>query len=133
MQMNAGNFFEERNEIKANPMLKTLRTTRFFALCVIITYLVVLVGSFLLFIEGRQSTMSLPPHWVPIAVITAFTLTTNCAQERYWKRIEQQRFALLFGELLSHCGRFFPHYHIPCNFRCASSVGEGNSEWYYCL
>jgi hypothetical protein len=97
MQINTRRFFEERNGIKANSMLEMLRITRISFLFVIILYLVIFVGSFLLFVEGRHSIMSLLPLWAFIVVMAAIGFAASRAQGRYWKRIEQQRLGIVQG------------------------------------
>jgi ABC-type multidrug transport system fused ATPase/permease subunit len=99
MQTNIERFFEEGNGIKVNPLLKTLRTTRPILLLSVIIWLVLF-----LFITLASVWASHPLEY-RVLLLYAFIVATNIgniamnmAQERYWKRIEQRRFAIIQGD-----------------------------------
>jgi hypothetical protein len=99
MQTNTERFFEEGNGIKANPLLKMLRTTRFLYIFTAIIWLVLFLFLALISILApRPSGYPILPFSAFIVVTNIFNFAMNIAQERYWKRIEQRRFAIIQGD-----------------------------------
>jgi hypothetical protein len=100
MQTNVRRYFEERNIIKANPILTTLRTTCFLWLFVVVYMLALLIVTYLIdaiFDSGQHFSRSLS-FYMPLLVVYIFNLAINILQWRYWKRIEQRRFAAVQGD-----------------------------------
>jgi len=100
MQTNVRRFFEERNIIKANPTLTTLRTACFFLLFAVVCMLALLIVFYLIdvvFDGGQHFSRSLS-FFMPLLVVNIFNLAMNISQWRYWKRIEQRRFAAVQGD-----------------------------------
>lgn len=99
MQTHTERFFEEGNGIKANPLLKTLRTTRPILLVSIIIWLVLLLFISLAFIwTSHPLEYRVLLLYAFIAATNISNIAMNIAQERYWKRIEQRRFAIIQGD-----------------------------------
>src|SRR5712664_2527388 len=96
MHTNIRRFLEERNVIKANPILATLRTACFvwcFTAACLVALIVVAFVIDTIFGSGQHFSKSpiLFP-WLPMLVISALNLPINIAQIRYWESIEQRRF-----------------------------------------
>jgi hypothetical protein len=102
MQTNAKRFFEEGNGIKANPILKALYTARFLYLLTAIIWLVLFIFFFLISMWAPHfSGYPIVPFSAFIGVIGIFNFAMSTAQVRYWKRIEQRRFALIQGDRIA--------------------------------
>src|SRR6266851_2760540 len=88
MHTNVRRFLEERNVIQANPILAMLRTTRFVWFFVLAFVIDAVFGS------GQHfSKNPILSPFLPMLVISALNLAINIPQVRYWKDIEQRRFA----------------------------------------
>ena len=102
MQTNIRRLFEERNRIKANPVLATLRTARLLLSFILVCLIALLLVFFLvdtIFGSGQHFSKSpLLISFMLVLVANALNLANNIAQERYWKRIEQRRFAAMLGD-----------------------------------
>jgi hypothetical protein len=101
MHTNVRRFLEERNVIQANPILATLRTTRFVWFFILACLFALIVVSFLLeaiFGGGQHFSASPLLFPFPLLVVNAFNLAINIAQGRYWEAIEQRRFAAVQGD-----------------------------------
>lgn len=102
MQTNVRRLFEERNRIKANPVLATLRTARLLFSFILVCLLALLLVLFLtdtIFGSGQHFSKSpMLFSFMLVLMANAFNLANNNAQERYWKRIEQRRFAAVQGD-----------------------------------
>lgn len=102
MQTNVRRLFEERNRIKANPVLATLRTACLLLSFILACLLALLLVLFLIdTIFGSGQHFSKSPilfSFMLVLMANAFNLANNIAQERYWKRIEQRRFAAVQGD-----------------------------------
>ena len=102
MQTNVRRFLEERNVIKANPILASLRMLLFFWLFIVVAFLALSVVSILIdFIFESGKHLSASPFFsLPIPLLTIYTisLVLNFFQWRYWKGIEQRRYAAVYGE-----------------------------------
>src|SRR5258708_23351337 len=97
MQPNVRRFLEERNVIKANPILASLRVLLFLWLFVVVAFLALSIVEFtitLIFENGKQ-VFSLP---IPHLTIYIINFVPTFLQWRYWKGIEQRRFAAVHGE-----------------------------------
>lgn len=102
MQTNVGRLIEERNIIQANPVVATLRTARLLLSFTLVCLLALLLVPILIdAIFGSRPHFSQSP-FLPILLlglmVNTFTLAHNIAQEQYWKRIEQRRFAAVQGD-----------------------------------
>src|SRR5947209_5035656 len=100
MQTNVRRFIEERNVIQANPLLAMLRTARFVWVFYLVFVVVLIVFSFLIeAISGQHFSKSpiLSPL-IPMLVVGVLNLVISSAQVRYWKGIEQRRFAAVHGD-----------------------------------
>jgi len=100
--MNARECFESGNAIKANPVLAMHRITRI--LLFISTILMLALIIFLLFtdalIGGGHHLLYFTFMFSPILISSTFQLILYISQGRYWKRIEQRRFAAVQGNQL---------------------------------
>ncbi len=100
MQTNVRRYFEERNIIKANPILTTVRTACFLWLFAVVCMLALLIVTYLIdaiFDSGQHFSRSLS-FYMPLLVVYILNLAINILQWRYWKRIEQRRFAAVWGD-----------------------------------
>jgi len=101
MQTDAQRFFEERNVIKANPLIETLSTTRFVMAFIVVLFLAILILIFVLGVVFGGgpflSRHSILPLYLFMVVINSFNLAMNIRQLHYWKRIEQRRFTAVQG------------------------------------
>ena len=102
MHTNVRRFLEERNVIKANPILATLRTVCFvwsFTAACLVALVVVAFVIDTIFGSGQHFSKSpiLSP-FLPVLVISALNLAINITQVRYWEGIEQRRFAAVQGD-----------------------------------
>ena len=97
MHTNVRRFLEERNVIKANPILATLRTVCFVWFFVLACLFALIVVAFVIdAIFGSGQHFSKSPifsPFLPMLVIGALNLAIYIPQVRYWKGIEQRRFA----------------------------------------
>jgi hypothetical protein len=102
MQTNVRRFLEERNVIKANPILASLRVLLFIWLFAVVAFLALSVVSILIdFIFESGKHLSASPFFslpIPLLTIYSINLVLNFLQWRYWKGIEQRRFAAVHGE-----------------------------------
>ena len=100
MQTNVRRYFEKRNIIKANPILTTVRTLCFLWLFVIVCMLALLIVSYLIDVifDSGQHFSSRLSFYMPLLAVYILNLATNVLQWRYWKRIEQRRFAAVRGD-----------------------------------
>src|SRR5450755_2237526 len=99
MQTNTERFFEEGNGIKVNPILETLRTTRFMLFIAIILFIILFIIFSLVSIWAPHSSgHPMVALYAFMMVINVFNLAMDIAQGRYWKRIEQRRFAIIQGD-----------------------------------
>jgi uncharacterized membrane protein YraQ (UPF0718 family) len=102
MHTNVRRFLEERNVIKANPILATLRTACFvwcFTTACLVALIVVAFVIDAVFGSGQHFSKSpiLSP-FLTMLVISALSVAISTAQVRYWKGIEQRRFAAVQGD-----------------------------------
>lgn len=101
MQTNVRRLFEERQRIKANSVLATLRTARLLLSFILVCLLALLLVFFLIdTIFGSGQHFSKSPFlfsFMLVLVANALNLANNIAQKRYWERIEQRRFAAVQG------------------------------------
>jgi hypothetical protein len=98
MQTNTERFFEEGNGIKVNPILETLRTTRFMLFIAIILFIILFIIFSLVSIWAPHSSgHPMVALYAFMMVINVFNLAMDIAQGKYWKRIEQRRFAIIQG------------------------------------
>jgi len=101
--MNAREFPQSGNVIKANPVLapyhriarillliSTILMLAFFIFCLIIDTL----------FGGGRLLLFFTFQFTPLLILSAFPLTQNISQWRYWKRIDQRRFAAVQGNHL---------------------------------
>ena len=102
MHTNVRRFLEERNVIQANPILATLRTACFVWFFVLACLFALIVVAFVIdavFGSGQQfSKNPILSPFLPMLVISALNLAINIPQIRYWKDIEQRRFAAVHGD-----------------------------------
>ena len=102
MHTNVRRFLEERNVIQANPILATLRTACFVWFFVLACLFALIVVAFVIdavFGSGQQfSKNPILSPFLPMLVISALNLAINIPQVRYWKDIEQRRFAAVHGD-----------------------------------
>src|SRR5712691_9102757 len=100
--MNAQSYFEERNLIQANPDLKTLRTLRYLSLFLIASVVAVYIISLFIgaIFDGGHHFSNRSNLFTPIFLPVLYTIliVMTIRQERYWKRIEQGRFAAVRGD-----------------------------------
>ena len=102
--MYAREYFESGNVIKANPVLAMYRPLRFAMFFITIVLLALIIA--LLFLDalfGSGHHLSLYTSlFAPILILisNAFQLILYISQGRYWKRIEQRRFAAVQGNQL---------------------------------
>src|SRR5258708_19309980 len=97
MQTNVRRFLEERNVIKANPILASLRVSLFILLFAVVAFLALSVVSILIdFIFENGKHVSASPFFslpLPLLTIYAINFVLNFLQWRYWKVIYKQRYA----------------------------------------
>lgn len=100
MQTNVRRYFEERNIIKANPTLTTVRTLCFLWLFVVVCMLALFIVSYMIDVifDGGHHFSGIPTFYMPLLVVYILNLAINILQWRYWKRIEQRRFAAVQGD-----------------------------------
>jgi hypothetical protein len=102
MQTNVRRFLEERNVIKANPFLASLRVVLFIWLFAVVAFLALSIFAFSLdFIFDDGMHVSATPFFslpIPLLPIYSINFVLNFLQWRYWKGIEQRRFAAVHGE-----------------------------------
>jgi len=102
--MKAQEYFENRNVIKANPFLETFRIQRFLWIFLSsIMLALILVSVFIDAILDGGSHFSHNPVLIVFLyplVLSTFTLILYTLQMRYWKRIEERRFAAVGGNRL---------------------------------
>jgi len=100
--MNAREFIESGNVIKANPFLASYRILRFAMFFIAIPMLALII--FFLIIDtlfgGGRLLLYFTFQFSPILILYAFQLMLYIPQGQYWKRIEQRRFAAVQGNQL---------------------------------
>src|SRR5260370_22614309 len=95
MQTNVRRYFEERNIIKANPILTTVRTACFLWLFAVVCMLSLLIVTYLIdaiFDSGQHFSRRLSSY-MPLLVVSILNLAINILQWRYLEHIVQTRFA----------------------------------------
>lgn len=102
MQTNVRRYLEERNVIKANPFLASLRVLLFFWLFAVVAFSALSIFAFSIdFIFDNGVHVSATPFFslsLPLLTIYTINLVLYFFQWRYWKGIEQRRFAAVHGE-----------------------------------
>ena len=102
MQTNVRRFLEERNVIKANPILASLRVLLFFWLFAVVAFLALSIFAFSIdFIFDNGMHVSATPFFsLPLSLLPIYSINfvLNFFQWRYWKGIEQRRYAAVYGE-----------------------------------
>lgn len=99
MQTNVRRFLEERNVIKANPILASLRVSLFLWLFAVVAFLALSILKFsvdFIFENGKHVFSSFFP--IPLLTIYIINFVLTFLHWRYWKGIEQRRFAAVHGE-----------------------------------
>lgn len=99
MQTNVRRFLEERNVIKANPILVSLRVSLFLWLFAVVAFLALSILKFsvdFIFENGKHDFTSFFP--IPLLTIYIINFVLTFLHWRYWKGIEQRRFAAVHGE-----------------------------------
>src|SRR5215472_18447008 len=102
--MKAREFFESRNVIKANPVLASFRTLRFFSFFMVFALLALIIVLVLIadIFNGGQHLL----HSTALSELVFFLILSVCQlilstlQVRYWGRIERRRFAAVQGNQL---------------------------------
>src|SRR5258708_171571 len=101
MQTNVRRFLEERNVIKANPFLVLLRVSLFIWLFAVVAFLALSIFEFsidFIFENGKHVFASFFSFPLPLLTIYTINFVLNFLQWRYWKGIEQRRYAAVHGE-----------------------------------
>ena len=99
MQTNVRRFLEERNVIKANPILASLRVSLFLWLFAVVAFLALSILKFsvdFIFENGKHDFTSFFP--IPLLTIYIINFGLTFLHWRYWKGIEHRRFAAVHGE-----------------------------------
>ncbi len=99
--MYAREFLESGNVIQANPLLRTLRNGRrlvLFSLAFLLAFHAFLFANDIIYYHGVFVAKNAIPPSAFVIVLFALMPIMYTYQERYWKRIEQQRFAAARGE-----------------------------------
>jgi hypothetical protein len=99
--VNARELLESENVIKANPLLRTLRNGRRLVLILLMLLLTLQASFFALDIIYHHGVFVAKDAITPFGfgiVLFALMPIIYTYQERYWKRIEHQRFAAARGE-----------------------------------
>jgi hypothetical protein len=97
----ARELLESGNVIKANPLLRTVRTARFGLLLILVALLALTVVPSLIedvFTSGRHPLVVPNPFFLLGIVAYTFAVAVIILQGRYWERIEERRFAAVRGD-----------------------------------
>jgi hypothetical protein len=101
MQTNVRRFLEERNVIKANPILASLRVLLFIWLFAVVAFLALSIVEFsidFIFENGKHVFASFFSFPLPLLTLYIINFVLIFLQWRYWEGIEQRRFAAVHGE-----------------------------------
>jgi len=102
--MDAREFIESGNVIKANPFLASYRILRFVLFFIVIIMSALIIVSLFIdtLFDGGHHLSLYTFLFAPILLLisNAFQLILYMSQGRYWKRIEQRRFAAVQGNQL---------------------------------